>query len=154
MARRSARGASRKRRASNTRCTKDRTSAKTAGRRSRSTTRRHSSSPARSTGSPSNSNRCRQRKPDMSSRGELTSFELVAAITAFALSARAADAVLPKQEQPFGDATIGRTYKDSQAGTISLAKLPAGPPNILCILIYDAGYGQWGHASIRVDFEY
>jgi arylsulfatase A-like enzyme len=52
--------------------------------------------------------------------------------------------VLPKPEQAFGDAKIGRTYKDSKPGTIALTKAPPGAPNVLIILIDDAGYGQWG----------
>src|SRR5215813_6835553 len=52
--------------------------------------------------------------------------------------------VLPKLEQAFTDAKIGRTYKDSQPGTMVLTKAPAGAPNVLFILIDDAGFGQWG----------
>ena len=52
--------------------------------------------------------------------------------------------VLPKPEQAFSDAKIGRTYKDSKPGTMGLSKAPAGAPNVLIILIDDAGFGQWG----------
>src|SRR5882762_10589613 len=52
--------------------------------------------------------------------------------------------VLPKPEQAFSDAKIGRTYKDSKPGTMALTKAPAGAPNVLVILIDDAGFGQWG----------
>jgi arylsulfatase A-like enzyme len=52
--------------------------------------------------------------------------------------------VLPKPEQLFTDAKIGRTFEDSKPGTISLTKAPAGAPNVLLILIDDAGFGQWG----------
>src|SRR4026207_2201034 len=52
--------------------------------------------------------------------------------------------VLPRPEQPFSDAKIGRTYKDSTSGTIAITKAPAGAPNVLIILIDDAGFGQWG----------
>src|SRR6478735_5264422 len=55
-----------------------------------------------------------------------------------------AQEVLPKPEQPFSDAKIGRTYKDSKPGTIALTKAPSGAPNVLVILIDDAGFGQWG----------
>src|SRR5215472_3306808 len=55
-----------------------------------------------------------------------------------------AQEVLPKPEQAFTDATIGRTYKDSKPGTIALTKAPAGAPNVLIILIDDCGFGQWG----------
>jgi hypothetical protein len=41
--------------------------------------------------------------------------------------------VLPKPEEAFKDAKIGRTYKDSTPGTISLTKAPAGAPNVLII---------------------
>jgi arylsulfatase len=56
----------------------------------------------------------------------------------------AAQDVLPKPEEGFKDAKIGRTYKDSTPGTIALTKAPAGAPNVLYILIDDAGFGQWG----------
>src|SRR5204863_4358757 len=39
---------------------------------------------------------------------------------------------------------IGRTYKDSTPGAMTLDKAPAGAPNVLLILIDDAGFGQWG----------
>src|SRR5215831_5825908 len=52
--------------------------------------------------------------------------------------------VLPKPEQLFTDAKIGRTFDDSKPGTINLTKAPAGAPNVLIILIDDSGYGQWG----------
>src|SRR5256886_12566865 len=55
-----------------------------------------------------------------------------------------APVVLPKPEQPFSDAKIGRTYKDSKPGTMALTKAPAGAPNVLIILIDDSGFGQWG----------
>jgi arylsulfatase len=57
---------------------------------------------------------------------------------------RPAAEVLPKQTQPFGDAKIGRTYKDSKPGSMTLTKAPADAPNVLVILIDDAGFGQWG----------
>src|SRR5262245_65344671 len=52
--------------------------------------------------------------------------------------------VLPKPEQLFTDAKIGRTYEESKPGTIGLTKAPDGAPNVLLILIDDAGFGQWG----------
>src|SRR5262249_53434345 len=55
-----------------------------------------------------------------------------------------AQEVLPKPEQLFTDAKIGRTFEDSKPGTISLTKAPAGAPNVLIILIDDSGFGQWG----------
>jgi arylsulfatase A-like enzyme len=61
-----------------------------------------------------------------------------------AASIGAAQEVLPKPEEGFKDAKIGRTYKDSKPGTITLTKAPEGAPNVLIILIDDAGFGQWG----------
>src|SRR5262245_54268429 len=56
----------------------------------------------------------------------------------------ASDSVLPKPEEAFGDAKIGRTYKDSQPGKMSITTAPAGAPNVLIVLIDDSGFGQWG----------
>src|SRR5262245_34290286 len=52
--------------------------------------------------------------------------------------------VLPRPEQLFTDAKIWRTYEDSKPGTIPLTKAPPGAPNVLLILVDDAGFGQWG----------
>jgi arylsulfatase A-like enzyme len=69
----------------------------------------------------------------------------IACVPAFlVVSLAVAQEVLPKPEEGFKDAKIGRTYKDSTPGTISLTKAPAGAPNVLIILIDDAGFGQWG----------
>src|ERR1700722_14137089 len=69
----------------------------------------------------------------------------IAIVTALlAASVVAAQEVLPRPEEAFKDAKIGRTYKDSTPGTINLSKAPAGAPNVLIILIDDAGFGQWG----------
>ncbi len=51
--------------------------------------------------------------------------------------------VLPVPEPKF-PGTIGRTYKDSTMGTIPVTKAPAGAPNVLFVLIDDAGFGAWG----------
>jgi hypothetical protein len=51
--------------------------------------------------------------------------------------------VLPQPEQPF-QGIIGKTYKDSTPHKLDIVKAPAGAPNVLYILIDDAGYGQWG----------
>jgi arylsulfatase A-like enzyme len=67
----------------------------------------------------------------------------VAPLCAFA-STMFGQGVLPKPEGGFSDAKIGRTYKDSKPGTMALTKAPAGAPNVLIILIDDAGFGQWG----------
>jgi arylsulfatase A-like enzyme len=82
----------------------------------------------------------------MKTKQQLVGFILICAFTASMASAqdRAAPEVLPRSEQPFGDAKIGRTYKDSKPGTMALTKAPAGAPNVLIILIDDAGFGQWG----------
>jgi len=71
---------------------------------------------------------------------------LLSAVLAFlsGVSVVTAQSVLPRPEQTFSDAKIGETFKDSRPGTISLVKAPTGAPNILYILIDDAGYGQWG----------
>src|SRR5215470_11044301 len=52
--------------------------------------------------------------------------------------------VLPKPEQLFADAKIERTFEQSKPGTIALTKASADAPNVLLILIDDAGFGQWG----------
>jgi len=67
----------------------------------------------------------------------------IALFCAFVASTASAQ-VLPKPEQAFSDAKIGRTYKDSKPGTMALIKAPSGAPNVLVILIDDAGFGQWG----------
>jgi arylsulfatase len=51
--------------------------------------------------------------------------------------------VLPPPTPPF-DGIIGRTYKDSKPSKIPVIKAPAGAPNVIVILIDDAGFGQWG----------
>jgi len=51
--------------------------------------------------------------------------------------------VLPQPEQPF-KGVIGKTYKDSTPHKLEIVKAAAGAPNVLYILIDDAGYGQWG----------
>lgn len=53
-----------------------------------------------------------------------------------------AQEVLPKPEPPF-KGKIGRTYKDSQPDKIAVTTAPAGAPNVLVVLIDDAGYGTW-----------
>src|ERR1700745_1113881 len=69
----------------------------------------------------------------------------IASVTGFlAASFVVAEEVLPKPEEAFKDAKIGRTYKDSKPGTIALTKAPDGAPNVLIVLIDDAGFGQWG----------
>lgn len=51
-------------------------------------------------------------------------------------------AVLPAHEPAF-KGKIGRTYRESQPDKIPITKAPAGAPNILVILIDDAGFGSW-----------
>src|SRR5258705_7025517 len=69
----------------------------------------------------------------------------IAAVATFlAASLAPAQEILPKPEEGFKDAKIGRTYKDSKPGTMALTKAPAGAPNVLIILIDDSGFGQWG----------
>jgi hypothetical protein len=75
----------------------------------------------------------------------MTKTVLRAAVAMALLSALVAGAqVLPKPEEAFKDAQIGRTYKDSKPGTMAITKAPSGAPNVLIILIDDAGFGQWG----------
>jgi arylsulfatase A-like enzyme len=50
--------------------------------------------------------------------------------------------VLPRPDPKF-QGTIGRTYKDSTPDKIPLIKAPAGAPNVLYIMIDDAGFGGW-----------
>ena len=71
---------------------------------------------------------------------------LLCALIASTASAQrqAAPTVLPKPGQPFSDAKIGRTYKDSKLGSMAFTKAATGAPNVLIILIDDAGFGQWG----------
>jgi arylsulfatase A-like enzyme len=69
---------------------------------------------------------------------------ITGAATLLAVCVATAQEVLPKPEEAFKDAKIGRTYKDSTPGTIGLTKAPVGAPNVLIILIDDAGFGQWG----------
>src|SRR5689334_15110534 len=64
-------------------------------------------------------------------------------IAALAASLAVAQGVLPKPDEAFKDAKIGRTYKDSTPGKLTITKAPAGAPNVLIILIDDAGFG-WG----------
>jgi hypothetical protein len=51
--------------------------------------------------------------------------------------------ILPPPDAPF-DGVIGRTYKDSTPAKIPVITAPAGAPNVLIVLIDDAGFGQWG----------
>jgi arylsulfatase len=51
--------------------------------------------------------------------------------------------VLPRPEPRF-QGTIGRTYKDSTLDKIPLVKAPEGAPNVLYVMIDDAGFGSWG----------
>jgi len=64
---------------------------------------------------------------------------LSAAITA---TSAFAQEVLPRPEAKF-QGTIGQTYKDSTPDKIPLIKAPAGAPNVLFIMIDDAGFGNW-----------
>ncbi len=51
-------------------------------------------------------------------------------------------AVLPAPEPPF-KGKIGRTYKESQPDKIPITRAPGGAPNVLVVLIDDAGFGSW-----------
>jgi arylsulfatase A-like enzyme len=61
----------------------------------------------------------------------------------FLASLSAQEEVLPRPDPKF-NGVIGETYKDSTPDKIPLIKAPAGAPNVLLILIDDAGFGQWG----------
>jgi len=79
----------------------------------------------------------------MKVKQQLISLILIYAFTAsFALAQ--SPVVIPSQEKPFSDAKIGTTYKDSTPGSMKVTKAPDGAPNVLVILIDDAGFGQWG----------
>jgi arylsulfatase A-like enzyme len=54
-----------------------------------------------------------------------------------------AQEVLPRPEAKF-KGIIGQTYKESTPDKIPLVKAPAGAPNVLFIMIDDAGFGGWG----------
>ena len=64
------------------------------------------------------------------------------AVSALAWPAIAQE-VLPRPEPPF-NGVIGETYKESRPDKIPLIKAPDGAPNVLVVLIDDAGFGQWG----------
>ena len=49
--------------------------------------------------------------------------------------------VLPRPEHRFRDAKIGMTYKDSAPDYPELDKAPPSAPNIVIVLLDDAGYG-------------
>ena len=49
--------------------------------------------------------------------------------------------VLPPPEEPF-KGVIGRTYKESVMDKMRVVKAPEGAPNVLIVLIDDAGFGQ------------
>jgi arylsulfatase A-like enzyme len=53
-----------------------------------------------------------------------------------------AQEVLPRPDPKF-KGVIGLTYKDSTPDKIPLVKAPAGAPNVLFIMIDDAGFGDW-----------
>lgn len=54
----------------------------------------------------------------------------------------AAQEVLPVPPAPF-KGKIERIYKDSQPDRITVTRAPEGAPNVLVILIDDAGFGSW-----------
>jgi arylsulfatase A-like enzyme len=74
--------------------------------------------------------------------GVLAAAGLVLAAGILFSSGVSAQEVLPNPDPPF-KGKIGRTYKDSQPDKIPVTKAPAGAPNVLMILIDDAGYGSW-----------
>jgi arylsulfatase A-like enzyme len=75
--------------------------------------------------------------------GQAIAAALVALALMFTASTASAQEVLPRPEPKF-KGTIGQTYKDSTPDKIPLIKAPDGAPNVLYILIDDAGFGQAG----------
>lgn len=67
---------------------------------------------------------------------------LLALVTSWVRAATGQDA-LPRPEQPV-NAEVGRTYKDSKPGNIGDVRAPAGAPNIVVVLLDDAGFGAAG----------
>jgi len=67
---------------------------------------------------------------------------LMGLCSAMAATSVLAQEVLPRPEVKF-QGTIGQTYKDSTPDKIPLIKAPAGAPNVLFIMIDDAGFGDW-----------
>jgi len=66
----------------------------------------------------------------------------LALVCLFFVANLSAQEVLPRPEPKF-KGTIGRTYKDSTMDKIPLIKAPVGAPNVLFIMIDDAGFGDW-----------
>ena len=60
-----------------------------------------------------------------------------------------AQTVLPRPDPPF-KGHIGRTYQDSTPDKFPPIKAPPGAPNVLLVLIDDAGYGTWGRFGGQV----
>jgi len=77
-------------------------------------------------------------------RGRLSA--LVAAMGLFLgtalMTPALAEDVLPRPEPKF-QGTIGTTYKDSTPDKIPIITAPTGAPNVLFIMIDDAGFGDW-----------
>lgn len=67
---------------------------------------------------------------------------LMGVYSAIAATSVLAQEVLPRPEPAF-KGTIGQTYKDSRPDKIPLITAPAGAPNVLFIMIDDAGFGDW-----------
>jgi len=66
----------------------------------------------------------------------------VALVCVVFVASVSAQEVLPRPEPKF-KGIIGQTYKDSTPDKIPLIKAPEGAPNVLFILIDDAGFGDW-----------
>src|SRR5438552_18805331 len=80
-------------------------------------------------------------------RKQITCFSAIAlVITAQSMSAASSDTdcdrtVLPRPSQPF-EGVAKRTLAGSVASFTQPVKPPPGAPNILLVLIYDAGFGN------------
>ena len=67
---------------------------------------------------------------------------LMGVYSAMAATSVFSQEVLPRPEAKF-QGTIGQTYKDSRPDKIPLIKALEGAPNVLFIMIDDAGFGDW-----------
>lgn len=70
---------------------------------------------------------------------QATGFLALSAVASWAQAPRST--VLPPPEEPF-KGVIGRTYKESVMDKMRVIKAPEGAPNVLIVLIDDAGFGQ------------
>ncbi len=77
----------------------------------------------------------------VSPRGCLTAIGI--ALSATLPAPASAQQVLPRPDPAF-HGIIGQTYKDSTPDKIRIIAAPKGAPNVIYIMIDDAGFGDWG----------